>query len=228
MSNEPDFIPKDPGIDQALELAGVASAAIPWIGGPLSAILSGVSFGRKIDRVKEVVNGIVADLREFRSEASEKYVQTEEFQELLEAALRRASEEKNEEKRRIYRDFVVNAICRPGESYDDKLRALRTLEELSLDHLRVLAAIAQDPPELPYSGGMGSPSQSLSRRLGGITRERLDELVADLNSRRLTNLQSLHTTMTAHGAEDLRSSITPFGRKVLEAGFKPQGVERHR
>lgn len=93
MAKEPDFVPEDTRTDQALELAGVASAAIPWLSGPLSAVLSGVSFGRKIDRVKEVVNGIVADLHQFKSEASEKYVQTDEFQDLLEAALRRASEE---------------------------------------------------------------------------------------------------------------------------------------
>lgn len=220
MAKEPDFVPEDTRTDQALELAGIASAAIPWLGGPLSAVLSGVSFGRKIDRVKEVVNGIVADLHQFKSEASEKYVQTDEFQDLLEAALRRASEERNQEKRRIYVDFVVNAIRRPGEPYDDQLRVLRTLEELHPDHLRLLAAVAHDPGKLTSSFGIGSPSQTLSKRLGGIPRERLEELVADLNGRRLTNLQSLHTTMTAHGAEDLRHAITPFGRRVLEAAHK--------
>lgn len=216
MPKEPDFVPEDTRTDQALELAGIATSAIPWLGGPLSAVLSGVSFGRKIDRVKEVVNGIAADLHEFRSEASEKYVQTDEFQDLLEAALRRASEERNEEKREIYRDFVVSAIRRPGEPYDDQLRVLRTLEELDPDHLRLLAAVAQDPGPPTSSFGIGSPSSTLSKRLGGIRRDRLEELVADLNGRRLTNLQSLHTTMTAHGAEDLRHAITPLGRRVLE------------
>lgn len=139
MSKEPDFVPEDTRTDQALAIAGIATAAIPWLGGPLSAVLSGVSFGRKIDRVKEVVNGIVTDLREFRSEASERYVQTDEFQELLEAALLCASEERNEEKRKVYRDFVVNAIRRPGEPYDEQLRVLRTLEELDPDHIWLLA-----------------------------------------------------------------------------------------
>lgn len=61
MSEEPDFVPEDTRTDQALELAGAVGAVIPWLGGPLSAVLGGISFGRKIDRVKEVVNGIVAD-----------------------------------------------------------------------------------------------------------------------------------------------------------------------
>ncbi len=217
MPKQPDFVPENTRTDQALELAGVVTAVIPWLGGPLSAVLGGMSFGRKIDRVKEVVNGIVADLHEFKSEASEKYVQTDEFQDLLEATLRRASEERNEEKRRVYRDFVVNVIRHPGESYDDQVRVLRTLEDLSVDHIRLLVAFAQDPGPLPSSFGIGSPSTTLAKRLGGMPRERLDELVSDLNSRRLTNLQSLHTTMTAHGAEDLRHAITPFGRKVLDA-----------
>jgi hypothetical protein len=220
MPNEPEFVPEDTRTDQALELAGTAASMVPWLGGPLSAVLGGMSFGRKIDRVKEVVNGIVADLHEFRAEVSEAYVQTDEFQDLLEATLKRASEERNEEKRRIYRDFIVNTIRRPDASYDDQLRVLRTMEELSSEHLRLLSAIAQEPPRPTHSGGIGSPSQTLSKRLGGIAREALDELVADLNARRLTSLQSLHTTMTAHGAEDLRSAITPFGRKVLDAGTK--------
>jgi len=223
MPKEPDFVPEDTRTDQALELAGVASAAIPWLGGPLSAVLGGISFGRKIDRVKDVVDDIVADLHEFRSDVSEKYFQTDEFQDLLEATLRRASEERSEEKRKIYRDFVVAAIRRPGESYDDQLRVLRTLEELSPDHLRLLAALAQDPGWPTSSLGVGSPSQTLSKRLGGIPRYRLEELVADLNARRLSNLQSLHTTMTAHGAEDLRHAITALGRKVLEA--RPRGLK---
>jgi len=43
-----------------------------------------MSLGRKIDRVKEVLNGLAKDLKDFRLEASESYVKTEEFQELLE------------------------------------------------------------------------------------------------------------------------------------------------
>jgi len=69
-------------------------------------------------------------LKDFKSEASEQYVKTEDFEELLENALRKASEERYEEKRRIFANFLIGAIESPGESYDEQIRFLRVLEEL--------------------------------------------------------------------------------------------------
>jgi hypothetical protein len=211
-----DFVAPNTRADQALDIASVATSAVPWIGGPISAVLSGVSFGRKIDRVREVVNELVGDLRDFKSEVSEKYVQTDEFQDLLEATLKRVSEEPTEARRVLYREFIINVIRRPAQTYDEQLSVLRAIGELSPDQFRLLEAIAVDPGRPTSDGGIGSRGQTLSKR-AGLPRDRIDELVADLNMRRLTNLQGLHTNMTAHGAEDLRHAITPFGQRVLDA-----------
>ena len=120
-------------VETALDIASLVGSAVPWIGGPVSNVLSGMSFGRKLGRVREVLEGVAADLAEFKSAVSEEYVRTEEFEDLLEQALRRASEERSEEKRRMYRAFLSDAIEAPGESYDDQLRLLRTFEELQPD-----------------------------------------------------------------------------------------------
>jgi hypothetical protein len=113
--------------------------------------LSGVSFGRKLNRVREILEGLVEDLRNFKSKVSENYVKTDDFEELLEQTLRKAAEERSPEKWRLYRAFLSNAVRSPGASYDDQFRVLRILEQIPPDGLLVLAALAQMEPT-PRSG----------------------------------------------------------------------------
>jgi hypothetical protein len=149
----------------------------------------------------------------FKSEVSEKYVKTEDFEELLEQTLKRVADERNEEKREVYRVFITEAIESPGESYDEQIRFLRTLEELQPDHLRVLRALSQSPD--PNPGMMGSPNQTLRRRLTELEEARISDLISQLNDLRVTNLTSLKVMMTGLGAEDLRHSITLYGQRLL-------------
>ena len=193
-------------VETALDIASLVGSAVPWIGGPVSNVLSGMSFGRKLGRVREVLEGVAADLAEFKSAVSEEYVRTEEFEDLLEQALRRASEERSEEKRRMYRAFLSDAIEAPGESYDDQLRLLRTFEELQPDHLGVLKVMSQEPGSDP--GMMGSPVQTLRERLPEFDDARIEDLVSQLNDMRITNLGSLKVMMTGRGAADLRHVVT--------------------
>jgi hypothetical protein len=141
-------------------------------------------------------------------------VKTEDFEDLLEQILKRAAQERVDEKRRIYRNFLSNAIESPGEQYDEQLRLLRTFEELQLDHLRIIHALSKDPN--PNPNMMGSPNQTLRSRLPDMPQERIEEMVNQLNDMRLTNLTSLKVMMTGHGAENLQHSITQFGKRILK------------
>jgi hypothetical protein len=51
-------------------------------------VLGGISSHRKLTRVREVLQGFAEDLRSFKSDVSEEYVKTEDFEELLEETLR--------------------------------------------------------------------------------------------------------------------------------------------
>ena len=172
-----------------------------------------MSLGRKIDRVKEVLNGLAKDLKDFRLEASESYVKTEEFQELLEKTLMKVADERNKEKRDVYRAFLTDSIKSPGKSYDEQLRFLRTLEELQFDHLRVMKAMAEPPDD--RDGISGSPPATLGERLPDMSKERIAELVSQLNDLRVTKLTALNTLMTYRGAQDLRGGITSYGQQFL-------------
>lgn len=212
--NASDLVPAATTTETALDVAAFVGSAVPWIGGPVSNVLGGISTGRKLARIREVLGGLVDDLSDFKSEISEKYVKTEDFEELLEQILKRASEERNEEKRDIYRSFLSNAIEEPGETYDEQIRFLRTLEEIQTDHLRIIRALSLEPSRNP--GMMGSPNQTLGKRLPEISEDRIAELIAQLNDMRITKLTSLKTMMTGHGAEDLRHSITAYGNRFLQ------------
>ena len=200
--------------EKALDIASVVTSIVPWIGGPVSAVLSGMAVGRKLGRIREVLEGVAEDLRNFKSETSEKYVKTEEFQELLENVLRRAADERNEEKRRLYRAFLTHSVTAAGPSYDEQIKILRTLDALQPDHILVLRALLEAPPA-GDPGIMGSPLQTLHQRIPGSTRDNIEHLIEELNDLRLTNLQALKTMMTAHGAQDLRPSVTPFGSRFV-------------
>jgi hypothetical protein len=209
------LVPEDTRADLALDAVSAAVGLVPWLGGPLSAVLGGFSTSRRIDRVKEVVTSLAIQLQNFRSEATEQYVKTDEFHELLEKALRRAAEERNEDKRRVYRDFIINAIRKPSQPYDDRVRLLRIIDDLGPDHIRVLTAIAQEPG-LIDPNGIGSPVETLARRLPSISDERIEELVQKLNDLGATKLSRFRVSMTARGAIDLRTAVTPLGQQVLD------------
>lgn len=209
-----DLIPIRRTTENVLDLLSLISSATPWLGGPISNFFGGVSTGRKFDRVREVLEGLADELRDFESEVSEEYVRTEDFEDLLEETLRRVAHERNEEKRRIYKGFLLGAIKSPGEPYVEQIRFLRTLEDLQPDHIRVMQALMQEPD--PGPGMMGSPSQTLSRRLPDIESEQIEDLVEQLNDKRVTKLTSLRTMMTGSGAEDLRHSITSFGERFVQ------------
>ena len=183
--------------DRALDVAAFLTNLVPLIGGPVAGLISGFSGNRKEQRVLEVIQGISDDLRDFESKAAEEYVRTEDFDELLENTLRRAALERNEEKRRLYRNFLTTAIKHPGGDYEEQLRLVKTLDDLSLDHVMVLRAIRQEPES--DLGIMGSPIQTLSGRIRDRTESQIEQLVNELNDRRITSMGSLRTMMTAHG-----------------------------
>ncbi len=200
--------------ERALDVAAFVANLVPWLGGPIAGVLSGIGTDRKIDRINEVVIGLAEKLRDVESDAAKQYVETEEFEELLEQTLRQVAIERHEEKRRIYRDFLIGAIVAPGEPYDEQRRFLRTMEELQPEHLRVLKALSQPPK--PANGIMGSPISTLRGRLPDFSDDKIEERIQQLNDLRVTNMTSLKTMMTPQGAENLTYAITAYGSRFVQ------------
>ena len=95
------LIPASTPEEMALDIASFVGSTIPWIGGPVSNVLGRISISRKFARVTDVLKGLVTDLTQFKSDASEEYVKTEDFEELLKHALLKAADERYDKKRQI-------------------------------------------------------------------------------------------------------------------------------
>jgi hypothetical protein len=202
--------------ETALDIASTLASFVPWIGGPVSNVLGGMSVGRKIDRVNELLEGLASDLRDFESEASQRYVKTDEFEELLEKVLRKAAEERNEQKRRMLRTFLVEAVEHP-RPYDERTSILRLLDDVEPEYMLVLRALAESPPPEELNGMIGSIIGTLRRRLPNWSEQKIEERINRMNDLRIVTLtpNRMRTTMTAPGAADLRDTISSLGRQLI-------------
>ena len=52
--------------DKILDIMSFVTSAVPWVGGPVSNVLGGISTGRKIQRVNELLHEFSEDLRNFK------------------------------------------------------------------------------------------------------------------------------------------------------------------
>jgi len=213
LDSDENLIARPEKAEVGLDVAAVVAGLVPWVGGAISSVLSGVSHGRKMKRVEEVLVGFAGDMKDVKSQAAKDYVKTEDFEELLEKTILAVADERNEQKRAIFRAFLVDAVVAPGETYDDQIRVVRVLQVLSIDHIRILAACSEEPNM--DSGMFSSRSQTLASRVPGIPADQLTELVEELNGLRVTKLEGLNMMVTASGAADLRFGVASLGRRLL-------------
>lgn len=122
--------------------------------------------------------------------------------------------ERSDEKRKLYRAFLANTAASPGESWPEKQRLLRTLEEVEPEHVRFLKALMQEPRRDVSMMGIGSASQTMRGRAPEIA-GRMDDLARDLDRLGITSVGHLGGLMTAHGAEDLRGRVTAYGQRFV-------------
>lgn len=219
--NERSSEPPD-HLARALTIAATVTSAVPWLGGPIAEVISGLASNRKFERIRDVVQGLAEDLATFRSEVSEQYVRTEAFADLLEQTLRQVMQEGDAEKRRAFRNLLANAIREPGEDVAELLQVVRLLGELTPKQLQVLEALAVVPGQLLDSD---SPLATLTGRLPNFDVAQLIGLVEDLNGLRLTRIDNW-AVMTGRGSSDLRSYLTPLGLHVALLAAQGGGYDR--
>lgn len=215
MGENTHLIPQEDSNDKLIEAISLVSSAIPGIGGPLSNILSGSITKRRIERITEFLNDLAGNFDHLKEDINEEYIKGDEFEEILEQTLLKAAEERNEEKRRMFRTYLINSMKIFDDGYDEKIRILRLMEQLQVAHILVIKAILKEP-DPNFHGFSGSIGNTLIKRISSLSRDQIYDLANQLQDMRLTKLANLNTMMTASGAEDLRSGLTPFGAKVVK------------
>lgn len=204
-------------VETGLDIAATVASLAPWIGGPISNILGGISTGRKMDRINSCFQELGRRIESVHNRTAEEFVKTEEFADLLEETLRRVALERNKEKRRLYGDFLVNNIGHPNLDYERRLKMLKVLEDIRMSHVAVLKALAQTPTRHEADKMMGSVEDTLSSRAPEVAGE-MNAIAKDLERLDLSAnlLSSMKVMMTGHGAAELRSRITDFGRQFMD------------
>ena len=198
-------------LETTYDVASAVSSIVPWLGGPVSSVLSGMSMSLKMERIGQVLADVDSRVRDLESQMSKDYVETDEFQELLERALKQVAFERSDEKRKVYAAFLASDIESPGDPYDEKIRILRTLEELQADHIRMLKVMMQEPNDI--SGGIGSIGRTLQRRLSGMNSDRIADLFSQLSDMKLVQAAGINIMITPRSAEQLYNYITPYGKR---------------
>ena len=201
--------------DAALSVASGIASAVPWLGGVVSNVLSGYGQARKFNRVQEVLDELARRMAGFESEVSRDYVRTEDFEELLEQALRRVADERNSEVRKLYVDFIHKTIVEPSTDYDTHMEVLTLIARLRPDHVKVLRAMLEEPSPRELSTMVGSPIQVLEGRTG-LDRDTIKAAITNTDDLRMTDLGGrLQSMVTARGAASLQDAMTAIGRHVL-------------
>lgn len=189
---------------------------VPVFGGVVSQVLNGWSAERRYQRVKEVLGSVARDLAQIKDRVREEYVRSDEFADLLDQTLRRVVNERNQEKRRLYRGLLVDATTSATYTYDEQIHMLQVIDSLQGAHIAVLGAILAEPPK-GYSEGFTSTFLTTLRgRLHGVSEERIIDLVTHLKDHHLANVGNLQSHMTSEGAQDMRSTLTPFGKRLVD------------
>jgi hypothetical protein len=184
------------------------------LGGPVANILSGYSGDRRSDRVRVVLIDPARQVGELSAE-QEAYVRSEDFEDLLIETMSRVAAERNEERRRVYRQILTSAIQHSGQDgHDEQLRILRIMDQLQPDHLLVRRAMMAEP-ETDSDVYMGSRMPTLSKRLPDIPEERVGDLAGQLGELHLTDATALGGIVTGPSAIDLRPLFTPFGQRFV-------------
>lgn len=200
--------------DRLIDVGAFAVSAIPYVGGPISNVLSGISQGRRMRRVVDFLGELDRRLRTVEAAADSEYLKSDEFEELLEQTLHRVAAERHAAKRAIYQVLLTDMVKSPKIGYDEQLAFIRIIEQLQPDHIRVLEAMSQ-PPNDVGNISISSPINFLRERLTGMSTESISARASELNDFRIINNSSLGTMMTGGGAADMRGRITPMGKRFI-------------
>lgn len=226
--------PQPTEADIVVGTARAALAAIPFVGGSITEILSMVLAPAVTRRRDEWFRELAVALDQLEAKVEgfkvENLIDNEIFISATIQATRAAASTHQAEKREALRNAVLNTALGQTPEEDQILMFLRYVEELTSWHVRFLQ-LFQAPVEVLTSkgvqfnsmGGVASGSRRFNYTMGGPSvvlelaypelqgrREFYDQIAGDLRSRGLLNSPGdfLHTTMSANGMLSKRTTAT--------------------
>lgn len=195
----------------AVTLAGLQ--AVPYVGGVIATFISEYVPRAKQRRLIGFVKDLARSFEAERDRIDQEFVRTQDFARMVEDVMDRVQAARNEEKIRYWASLLAGmaTTARPGPT--DSRRMIRMLDDLDLDHLRLLHVIAtttEGPPEL-YMGGV---SQTLRWKMPDVSNDELRRLWNELAQAGVVQ-EYPSGIMTRESAGNLTLRLTPYGREVV-------------
>lgn len=101
---------------------------------------------RKIKRLEEFYANLSATVNAIKDKINQEYVSNDDFLDIFEEATKFVVSERQEEKRLLFKNILVNSIISQNCDYDKTERYFRLLDNLTETELKILAVL--DNPDL--------------------------------------------------------------------------------
>lgn len=208
-----ELLPYSTSDEGISDVIATLSTLFPSVGSIIGSLASGEVNKHRWARLTRLLVDMESKINSLNDE-TKKYIKTEEFHSLFEDAINKYYKEHREEKLLYFKNYIMSICENHTDTYDEKQKIFKILENIQPSHISLLLALDQDPNNNSHSY-IGSVLGTLNKRLIGWNEETIVTIVDDLNSYKITNIQGLHTMITPASAENLKVLITKFGRRFI-------------
>jgi len=214
---------EDQPAETAIEAVSVALSAVPVAGGPLAEIAGAIIRRRQNRRLNRFLIDLAGDLQRLSDRVNSEFVRTDEFQDLAEDILTKATETRQQAKLDAFRAIFLNTVLAQRPNYNEASEIATLVDRLQEQHIALLRILA-DPRRAdremgrPVGEGGGfatSINQILRRLLPEWDDDQIDRTWADLLDVKIHNTPGTKAMMTDSGVHQLENRLTPFGWKVV-------------
>ena len=224
MSEKKELSIKTP--NQACEIAVKALiSAVPYLGGPISAVIGDIQSIRKEKRFVEFINGLQEDICNLSDHVNAEFISKEDFLDIFEQTARKIVMTRQEAKRIAFRNILSNAILSSNISYDEVEEFLSLVERFREEHIFLLS-ILRDPVKYDEEVGnrvgkggrtMTSISQIMRQLLPGWSKDLILEVTTAIENERLIQhiTARYNMTLTDQGINHLVNTLTPKGMRFV-------------
>lgn len=160
-------------------------ALIPYIGGTITSVWSdieAIQAERKLERLEEFFLNLKKDMENIKNHINENYINQPDFLDVFETTSKFIINERNEEKRLLFKNILINSIIDQNCNYDKTEKYLRLLEQMNNFEI-LLLKIANETNT--YNESQIENETKIKSYLTEISKDDLEEAVSFLESNRL-------------------------------------------
>lgn len=217
---------------------GIA-AMIPVLGGTITSVWSdieAIQAKRKHERLEEFYVTLKEDIEKIKEQINASYINQPDFLDVFELTAKYIVNERNKEKRILFKNILINSITIKECSYDKTEKYLRILEQINSFEL-LLLKILKDPKAYNklQGGKIKDPNERRSNAvcqvyytlvaefkkivsdLTNVSQDDISEAMYFLESNRLAKEKASESKLQTNGnpIHVLDDKLTPKGRDFI-------------